>query len=256
MRYFVNWVLPGSILFLVGAMAVGVAMLYGRERMRRAGRRFLILVSVFYIFGSTRIGADLILAPLYRHDAFLTNAAGAQGATAIVLFNAGAHAYRAREHLLTGMAREQALRILETSRVYRLLGDPLVIVTGGYLHQTDRPSLGSIYAKALVELGVPAHRIVIEPAAKNTREHAEFLKPYLDKHNVRRFVLVTSPSHMWRSTLVLRAGGYNFVTSAAAHDSELDQTGALTPTEENLERVVLALHEYIGLIYYWWNGWI
>ena len=257
MRYLVNWVLPGSVLFLVGAVVAGVAMLYGRERMQRAGRRLLIIVALFYLFASTRIGADAFLLPLHRHDAFLTDAAGAQGATAVVLFNAGANTYRARGQLLTGMAREQALRILEAARVYRLLGDPLIIVTGGYVHQTDRPSLGGIYAESLIQLGVPPGRIVIEPAAKNTREHAANLKTYLAQHNVRRFVLVTSPSHMWRSVLALRVEGYDFVTSAAARDSDFEETSfALAPSGRNLERVVMALHEYIGLVYYWWNDWI
>jgi len=198
-----------------------------------------------------------MLAPLHRHESFLASASDANGATAVVLLNAGANTYQSRGQQLPGMAREAALRILETARVYRLLGSPLVIVAGGYPFQTDRPSLGAIYAKALTEQGVPGDRIVIEPASANTREHAENLKPYLEKHNVRRFVLVTSPSHMWRSAATFRTKGYDFVTSAGSRDSELeDMRGPLLPEGKNLERLVLGIHEYLGLLYYWWKDWI
>ena len=258
MRYIVNWFLPGTALFLIGAVGVGVAMLYGSERMRRAGRLLLLLVAAFYLFGSTRLGADLLVAPLHRHDAALTEAAAAQGATAVVILNAGADTFRARGTLTTGMAREQALRILEGARVYRLLGNPIVIVAGGYAWQIDRPPLGEIYAKELVELGVPRDRIVIEPRSENTRQHAEYLRPYLERHQVKRFVLVTSGFHMRRSAMTFRAAGYDFVTSAAAPDSDFPKKfdSPFMPDPFNLERLEIGAHEYLGLIYYWWKGWL
>ena len=259
MRNAVNWFLPGTVFFLMGAVAVGAAMLYGGERLRRAGRLWLTLIAIFYIIASTRLGANLLLAPLRHHTSYLTDAAAAQGASGVVLLNPGADSYRARGQLLSSMAQESALRVIEAARVYRLLGDPVVIVVGGVIEQTDRPSLGSIMAKGLVELGVPPGRIVIEPNSRNTRQHVENLKPYLERHNVRRFVLVTSPTHMRRSIAVFRAAGFDFVTSAAADDSDLSGPGSdhiLWPDRENLDRVVYGGHEYLGLLYYWWNDWI
>ena len=258
LRILVNWLIPGDILFLVVTSALGAAMLYAGERLRRVGRTLLALIATFYLMTSTRVGADLYLAPLYRYESAIERAADAQGATAVVMLNPGADSYRARGLLVTSVAREAALRIIETARVYRLLGNPPVIVMGGFAELTDRPTLGAIMAKALTELGVPSDRVIIEPLSRNTRQHVENLRPYLDKLGVRRFVLVTSPTHMWRSAAAFRAGGYDFVTSSAARDSDLPDyfDSAFVPHKKNLQRIAIGSHEYLGLFYYWWHGWI
>ena len=257
LRFLINFFLPGSLLFLLVGLCLGVALLYGSERLRRLGRLWLLLLALFYVVASTRVGADVLLAPLYRHTAYVHDAAAAQGATAVVLLNAGANTYRARGQDYFGIHKEAALRALEAARVYRLLGNPLVIVAGGFPEQKDRPSLGAIYSKVLIDLGVPANRIVIEPDSRDTRQHAENLKPYLDKHGIKKFVMVTSPTHMRRSIATLGAAGYSFVYSAAAQHSELDARGSpIVPKTENLDRIVWGVHEYLGLAYYWWKGWL
>jgi uncharacterized SAM-binding protein YcdF (DUF218 family) len=256
-RWLVNFFLPGSVLFLVAALALGVFLLFASDRLRRLGRLWLLLLALFYIAGSTEAGADLMLAPLYRHTESIQDAAAANGATAVVMLNGGAATYRARGQEYFGIHQDAALRVLETARVYRLLGNPVVIVQGGFPEMKDRAPLGAIYSKILTDLGVPAARIVIEPDSRNTREHVEKLKPYLEKHRVERFVLVTSPMHMRRSIAAFRQQGYDFVPSAAAADSDLPPWGAEIPFEqENLDRIVWGMHEYLGLAYYWWNDWL
>lgn len=248
---------PGTMLFLIAGLCFGVLLLYGPDRLRRLGRFWLVLLAAFYVGGSTRTGADLVLAPLYRHTAFIQDAAAAKGAKAVVTLNGGASTFRARGRDYFGIHKDSALRALETARVYRLLGDPLVIVQGGFPEMKDRPSLGAIVSKVLVDLGVPANRIVLEPNSRNTREHVENLKPYLEKHGIERFVLVTSPMHMQRSIAAFRQQGYDFIPSASAAGSELDDLGPGLPfSQENLDRIAWGVHEYLGLAYYRWNGWL
>jgi uncharacterized SAM-binding protein YcdF (DUF218 family) len=259
LRSLVNFFLPGTILFLIAGLTFGTLLLYvRRDSFKRMGRIVLTLITLFYLFASTRVGADVLLAPLYRHMAYLSDAASARGATAVVLLNPGANTYSARGLQLTGTGQEGALRIIEAARVYRLLGDPLVIIAGGFEEMTDRPPLGVIMAKSLKELGVPEHRIVIEPASRNTRQHVENLRPFLEKHRIQRFVLVTSPVHMWRSSAAFSNGGYDFVPSAAALRNDLSSplSSSVWPDDENLDRLVWGTHEYMGLLYYWWHGWI
>lgn len=257
LRWLVNDVLPGTLPFLVLGVCLGVLLLYASDRKRRLGRLWLLLLALFYVAGSTRTGANLMLAPLYRHTAYVHDVAAAQGATAVVMLNPGANAFRARGQDYFGIHEDAALRALETARVYRLLGDPLVIVQGDAPDRGNGPPLGGIYSRVLADLGVPANRIVIEPDSRDTRQHAENLKPYLEKHGIKRFVMVTSPFHMRRSIATFRREGYDFVPSAAAVDSELDQVSRPFPfREDNLDRVALGMHEYVGLAYYWWNSWL
>ncbi len=254
-RWVVNFFLPGTPLFLLLGLCAGVLLLYLSDRLRRLGRLWLLLLALFYIVAASRPGADVLLAPLYQHTSSLASAADARGATSVVMLNPGAQTHRARGQEYFELNEEAVLRALETARVYRLLGKPLVIVQGGFPEMKDRPSLGEIHSKVLRDLGVPADRIVVEPDSRDTREHAENLKPYLVKHGIRRFVMVTSPMHMRRSIAVFRATGYDFVPSAAAVVSELDRR-VLPLNDDNLDRVVLGAHEYVGLVYYWWNGWL
>jgi uncharacterized SAM-binding protein YcdF (DUF218 family) len=257
LRWLINLFLPGSPLFLLAGLCFGVLLLFGSERLRRFGRLWLLLLALFYVVGSTRAGADLMLSPLYQHTAFVQDAAAAKGATAVVQLNAGAGTYRARGQDYFGINKDGALRALETARVYRLLGNPLVIVQGGFPEPKGGPTLGAIFSKVLVELGIPANRIVLEPNSRDTREHVENLRPYLEKHRIERFVLVTSPVHMRRAVAAFRRQGYDFVPSAAAVESELDAYGSSLPfSQDNLDRIVWGTHEYLGLAYYWWQDWL
>jgi uncharacterized SAM-binding protein YcdF (DUF218 family) len=256
LRALLYFLLPGSLMFLLAGLCVGVLLLFASERLRRLGRLWLLLLAAFYLAGSTGAGADLMLAPLYRDTAFVQTAADLKGATAVVMLNPGANVYRARGQDYFDLHKLAVLRALEAARVYRLLGNPVVILQGGAPGQKEGPSLGTIYSKVLTDLGVPANRIVVEPGSMNTREHAEHLKPYLEKHRIERFVLVTSAMHMRRATGAFRQLGYDFVPSAAAVHSELDVDPEIPFSEGNLNRVALGFHEYFGLAYYWWNDWL
>jgi uncharacterized SAM-binding protein YcdF (DUF218 family) len=198
-----------------------------------------------------------MLAPLYQHTAYVHDVAAARGATAVVMLNPGADVHRARGLEYFDLHKDAVLRVAETARVYRLLGNPVVIVQGGFPEMKDRMSLATIYSKVLVDLGVPPARIVVEPNSRNTQEHTQNLKPILEKHKVERFVMVTSALHMRRAIAAFRIAGYDFVPSAAAVDSELDARDSGLPfRSENLDRIELGAHEYLGLAYYWWHNWL
>lgn len=252
----INSFLPGSLIGFLLELAVGIAMLYGRESVRRWGRRWLIAIIGIHFVLSTSIGADGFRSPLTRHDDFLKDAAAARGATAVVLLTPTTVTYRARGFELREVQDFEALRIVEAGRVYHLLGDPLVVVQGGN-PTLPGPAIGAIAKEKLISLGVPASRIVIEGESRNTRDHVERLRPILETHGVRTFVLVTSAEHMWRACATFRKAGFDFVPSASARQSELAvPQERLKPSATNLRSVLAASHEYAGLFYYWMRGWV
>ena len=80
-------------------------------------------------------------------------------------------------------------RILEAARLARSHPGTKLVVTGngeGEVHHARQS-------------GLPADRIVIEPAAQNTFENAQFTAPLLGEAGSARWVLVTSASHMPRA---------------------------------------------------------
>jgi len=105
-----------------------------------------------------------------------------------------------------------------------------------------------------VHLGVPEERILAETTSHTTFENATHLAGLLPAGQGRRIGLVTSAVHMRRSHRIL--------TGQFPHDTIVpipvyytyDPTGwsqdSLVPSAGNLEQSTMALHEWIGLLWY------
>lgn len=62
--------------------------------------------------------------------------------------------------------------------------------------------LGAAYMRdQAVQMGVPPQAIFVEPEALHTRENAEHVLCILEKHDMHRVILVTSPFHQLRTYL-------------------------------------------------------
>src|SRR4051812_6507828 len=152
--------MPGSITTITFAFTLGVILLYAKPRW---GRVWLTSVTVAYWVLSTPAGTSLLARTVSTSHQPLQTAASAEGATGVVMLGGGSSNVIALGRGLTSVTRPSALRAIETARVYRLLGDPLVIVSGGV---TD-PTPGAVpeseaYRTAMRSLGVPSDRVVSE----------------------------------------------------------------------------------------------
>src|SRR5207244_11392553 len=67
----------------------------------------------------------------------------------------------------------------------------------------------------LVQLGVPAERIVLEASSQTTRDEAVLIAPMLRAMSVTRIVLITSDIHMRRALGAFRAVGIDPVPAIA-----------------------------------------
>ena len=98
---------------------------------------------------------------------------------------------------------------------------------------------------------------MIDSDSQNTREHAVNVVNYLERHNINRFVLVTSLVHMKRSVLTFREMGTEPVPSPSL--SWVDEKRGLQafwPSSQGLNYSEQVMHEYFGLIYYLLLGWV
>ena len=91
--------------------------------------------------------------------------------------------------------------------------------------------------------GLPADRVIIEPAAQNTFENAQFTAPLLGEAGSARWVLVTSASHMPRAIGCFRKA--NVAIEA-------------WPVEDVSygwrDRLSTAMHEWLGMLAYRLRG--
>ncbi len=241
--------------FMLMVFAVGVALLFWR-RSSRVGRWWMTAAVVGFWLLSTPTGAWLISEPLTRATPRLESRDEAAGAQAIVVLGGGIISY-VTDGLAVDDLGGSALRVIEAARVYRLLGDPLVIVSGGNTAHLDPPrSEASAFRDAIVKLGVPASRVIVEDQALTTREEALRIKPMLAARHIDRVVLVTAPTHMGRSLAAFRAVGIDVVPSASRLRTDRKGSWSLWPEHESIIISDSAVYDYVGWLYYRLRGWI
>jgi len=173
------------------------------------------------------------------------------------MLGAGSRTVRAAGGRWSMVTQPSALRVLETVRVYRLLGDPLVIVSGG-VTDANAPATAESEAMraAVIALGVPAARVVAETESKNTRDEAVIVKRMLAERGIDAFVLVTSPVHMPRSLAAFAAEGLHPVPSASPLFADrLSAPFPLLPNDAAFEIGNALIYEWCARAYYALRSW-
>jgi uncharacterized SAM-binding protein YcdF (DUF218 family) len=254
-----SYFVPGSIAFLILAMAVGVLLLYGGERLERVGRVWLTIFAVMYWALSTWVVADPLAAGLVRSYRPIASAADAKGATIVVVLSVGSTAYIANGQEVPELGKDTAFNMLEASRVYRLIGEPWVLASGGAVDPaTSRTPDSEMMRDSLVKLGVPADRILLESKSSTTREQAMFAAEILRKRDAKTFVLVTAPEHMDRAVGTFEALGFAVVPSVSPFKAPEKKSlvERLGPSRGALLQSEWAVYEYMARAYYWMRGWL
>jgi uncharacterized SAM-binding protein YcdF (DUF218 family) len=258
LQFIKDYLIPGSSTFLIIGAAIGVILLYSKNRGPKWGRVWLTILIAFYWIVSTPIGAIILEAGLTGKFDSIETTLEAEDADAIVILGGGSINLRSRGEVFSLLIGASALRAMEGIRLYEMIEDPLVIVSGG-----SNPFLGGgtpesvLLLDMLLEVGIPREQILLESASQSTREQAKKIKPILDDRNIERFILVTSPIHMKRSMAVFEAHGMEPIPSPSALRSEgFDGTIAIFPSWIALDASQSAIREYMALGYYWVRGWL
>jgi uncharacterized SAM-binding protein YcdF (DUF218 family) len=135
-------------------------------------------------------------------------------------------------------------RVMMALQLQRQCATCEVIVSGD-------PTTAKVMGDALVALGLPKERLVLETASKNTAASAVNLRPLVREP----FFLITSAGHMRRSIAVLEANGLLPIPVPTDYQGPKDWRNAeLHPSPQSLFAADLAVHEYIGLVWYRLKG--
>ena len=254
-----DYLVPGSVSFLIFAFAIGVALLYGGDRLRRLGRAWLTVLAFLYWALSAWLVSDALSAGLVSGFRGLADAADAKGATTIVVLSVGSTAYGVDGREVPELGKDTAFNVLEAARVYRLLKQPWIVASGGP-GDPGRPRTpdSEMMRDAMVKLGVPAERILLESKSANTREQAAFTAELLRARGVTGIILVTAPEHMHRAVGTFEALGFSVIPSVSAFRSPERGTlwERLRPSRGALLQSDWAVYEYMARVYYWLQGWL
>jgi uncharacterized SAM-binding protein YcdF (DUF218 family) len=242
---------------LITAVVVAAVWLSVRPR-SRAAHRFLVLVALAYLLASIyalpHVVGRLLLARGF-HPFSQTDLP--PGRTAIVILGGGGDTVRAGSLRLGIMYDDTGARLLEGFRVYALSGADWIISSGG-VTETTKPHepTATMMRDALVKLGVPASKILLESVSQDTHDEAVLVGQMLRTLGADHVVLVTSDIHMRRSLGAFRSLGLQPIP-AIAPDGCFPETLRqwVTPTNHGLEYTRAVVHELLGIAYYAARGW-
>ena len=258
MTILVNWAKEflriSSISFIVVMVLVGAALLLIRPRW---GRRWVIGFAIALWFCSTPLGSELLAGSLARGFHPIEDRREADGVTAIVVIGGGTKEVNAGSVRLGYPIDETALRIVETVRLFQLLGSqPLIVASGGSPRTDQGVSEGDVIAADLAQLHIPPDRIVVDSRSETTREQAVAVTQLLRARGIGRFALVTSPTHMLRAVLAFRAQGADVVPSMSPlRSTAMTDVHFIMPNGASLQLSDDAVYDYASTAYYWGRGW-
>lgn len=258
-EWFKDWMIPGSVTFLMVASSPGVALLFARERLARWGRRWVAACIVVYWLLATPLAAAGLERLLAGDLEPVTPQSAPEGISAMVILGGGGGTYETDAGRIEVLSEASSLRVLEGARLFKLLNPAVIIVSGGVNPEVGLtvPEAETMRA-ALIRLGVPAERIRVESGSANTHDQALRLMPMLREAGDGPFLLVTSPSHMRRAYLTFVEAGLKPIPAPSPERSATRQPlgMALLPRPDALEASRNVMREIFGLLYYALRGWI
>lgn len=143
------------------------------------------------------------------------------------------------------------VRINEGIRIHKTLENSKIIFSGYKGFDVNYHSFMS--KKLAMSLGVNINSIIKLDKPVDTRQEAIEMKRIV---GIKPFILVTSASHMKRSILLFKKLGLNPIAAPTYHLGYESKNYKAMFSSENLYKVKVAFHEYLGLIWSYIRGYI
>ena len=240
-------ILPPGFIFVILLVGFGFSL----WRFRRVGRVMLAVGILFLYLLSIPPTADLLLEPLESRHRTLTPERLPRMGTLVVLTGGAS----ATGHLPVSsrLSSSSSKRILEAVRLYHLMDQPKIVISGGSGNPFVEVSESLLMRELLLNLRIPEKRIVTEGASKNTFENAKGIQRLRLKPPL---ILITSASHMNRALRVFKGLGMNPLPAPCDFKARWSVHDPLQflPSEGALATSTAAIYEYIGTIWYRLTG--
>ncbi|GMR05419.1 MAG: YdcF family protein [Thermodesulfobacteriota bacterium] len=221
--------------------------------------KFLKVIKAFcYAFTATGVffiytpAANWMVRPLVMDEQL-------ESADLVVVLGGGAYANgslsaASAERLIRGLLlykKDYAERIIFSGGTINDPKDRLIHSVTGLSGELMDAVEGTIMADIARGLGMDEAGMAVDKSSTNTYENLVDVQEYMAKNGLKSCLLVTSPSHMYRAWRVAKKLGLDCSPAPVADNTRLRNGG--------LDRIGLAresAHEYAGLAYYWYKGYI
>lgn len=228
-----------------------ILVLLLRLRRGRSGRGgvagFFLLFLILYGL-STPWGSHLFESTLHRDWAYHPERDSIDPEYIVVL-SGGFHLASIPEHDL--LSSETAHRTAHATRLAQEFPEAAVVFTGAPRSRREGPRMVDLMADFAISLGLDPDCVLLEPEARNTREH-----PYrvLELEGVTassHLLVVTSTSHLPRSRMGFdRTFSSVSYAGAGSRLPDLPFWRKFLPAESSLASSTTTLQEWVGLLWY------
>jgi uncharacterized SAM-binding protein YcdF (DUF218 family) len=143
-------------------------------------------------------------------------------------------------------------RVVGAVRLYKRLPRP-IIVSGGAVAEYRSSPEAPIDGRFLVDLGVPAHQVILEDKSRDTVENAVHSARICAARGFRHPILVTSAYHLRRAVIAFRKQGLEvqpYPASFVTWPGKRYGWVHYMPSAGALAQASTALREYIGILFY------
>lgn len=189
--------------------------------------------------------SDALLKPLEKGLTIPKDPAG----DVVIVLGAGTNSERPDPLGKGGPSQTTLTRLIVGARLSRQLNIPLIFSGRG--DSLDAASTNGIIVRYLADLGVAHRRIIIENKSKDTYENAAFSAKICMEKGFQRPILVTSGYHMKRAVHLFSEEKMNVLPFPAKLDTWKGKRYTwMSYLPGDFQRSAIALHEYLGLLYY------
>ena len=166
-----------------------------------------------------------------------------QKADAIVVFSGGVG-----ESGRAGQGYEE--RVAWAVDLYKEGYSGNMLFSSGYKYEFKEARIMKVLA---VSLGIPERSITLEEDAQNTYENVKLTKQIIDSRKWHSILLVSSPYNMLRAYFVFKkiSPDIKVIYTPIPKSIFYQREGKV-----KLSQIKGIFHEYLGIIYYWFKGYI
>lgn len=234
------------LIFLCG----GLYLLIFTSRQKHANVLLLTGTLLLMIISYTTT-ADIILNPLMKAYTSYTGYESLhveELPRVVVVLGAGYNSHPSMP-VVSRIGYDSLVRLIEGIKVFRMLSEGKLLLSGG----SDTGSISSAkdMAELAVALGVNKDDIMIESRSRDTHDQAEIIKSMVKEDS---FILVTSSSHMPRAIALFQKEGLHPIpvpTRSIEDKIMMKGPNPYFPSSNNIQKVEMALHEYLGIAWAW-----
>ncbi len=230
----------------LGLFLLLIAFLYLLSNSYTKAKVYLFLgLSWFVLLSYTPI-ANMIIQPLEdSHKALLIT----PDVEYILVLGSG-HRTNKKLSITSQVASVGINRLVEGIRLHNLIPNSKLVVSGYGGKDINAHAL--MQEKLSLSLGVKKEDIIRFDTTKDTRLEAVEMKKLIGN---KKFILVTSASHMKRSMLLFQKEGLNPIAAPTYHLAKESKAFILRDfSGKNLSKVEAAFHEYLGIIWAYIRG--